>query len=80
VVRRADGRVLLKARVRAVPSAGEANAALCQLLADAVGVAPRQATLVAGATAREKRVRIAGDGASLVATLARLVNRDAKTE
>jgi hypothetical protein len=80
VARRADGRVVLKARVRAAPSAGEANAALCRLLADAVGVAPRQATLVAGATAREKRVRIAGDAASLAAALARLVNTDAKTD
>jgi uncharacterized protein len=52
VARRADGRVVLKARVRAAPSKGEANAALCRLLAAAVGVAPRQATLVAGATAR----------------------------
>jgi uncharacterized protein YggU (UPF0235/DUF167 family) len=53
---------------------------LCRLLADAVGVASRQATLVSGATAREKRVRIAGDAASLVAALIRLVNRDAKTK
>jgi uncharacterized protein len=80
VIRRADGRVVLKARVRAAPSEGEANAALCRLLADAVGVAPRQATLVAGATAREKRVRIAGDPASLAAALARVANTDAKTE
>ncbi len=80
VARRADGRVVLKARVCAAPSAGEANAALCRLLAAAVGVAPRQATLVAGATAREKRVRIAGDGASLAAALALLINTDAKTK
>ena len=80
VARRADGRVVLKARVRAAASEGEANAALCRLLADAVGVAPRQATLVSGATAREKRVRISGDAASLAAALARLVNGNAKTE
>jgi len=80
IARRADGRVVLKARVRAAPSEGEANAALCRLLANAVGVAPRQATLVSGATAREKRVRISGDPVKLVATLARLVNTNAKTE
>ena len=80
VARRADGRVVLKARVRAAPSEGEANAALCRLLANAVGVAPRQATLVSGATAREKRVRISGDAARLVAALTRLVNADAKTQ
>jgi len=80
MARRADGRVILKARVRAAPSEGEANAALCRLLADAVGVAPRQATLASGATAREKRVRISGDAARLAAALARLVNMDANTE
>jgi len=80
VARHADGRVVLKARVRAAPSDGKANAALCRLLADAVGVAPRQATLVSGASAREKRVRISGDTASLVAALARLVNGDAKAD
>jgi len=77
---RADGRLVLKARVRAAPTEGAANAALCRLLADAVGVAPRQATLVAGAKAREKRVRISGDAARLVAALARLVNADASTQ
>jgi uncharacterized protein len=80
VARRADGRVVLKARVRVAPSDGEANAALCRLLADAVGVAPRQATLISGATAREKRVRISGDATRLSAALARLVNMGAKTE
>jgi uncharacterized protein len=80
VARRADGRAVLKARVRAAPSDGEANAALCRLLADAVGVAPRQATLASGATAREKRVRITGDAERLVGALARLVNMGAKTK
>ena len=80
MARRADGRVVLKARVRAAPSEGEANAALCQLLARAVGTAPGQVTLVSGATAREKRVRIVGDAASLGAALARLANTDAKTK
>jgi uncharacterized protein len=78
VARRADGRVVLKARVRAAPFEGEANAALCRLLADAVGVAPRQVALVAGEAAREKRVRISGDAASLMAALARLVDVKSK--
>ena len=34
----ADGRAVLKARVRALPSEGEANAALCRLIAKRVGV------------------------------------------
>jgi uncharacterized protein len=80
VARRSDGRAVLNARVRAAPFEGEANAALCRLLADAVGIAPRQVTLVAGATARVKRVRISGDAARLAAALARLTNMDAKTD
>jgi uncharacterized protein YggU (UPF0235/DUF167 family) len=48
VERRADGRAVFKARVRAAPSDGEANAALCRLVAGAVNVAPRDVTIVAG--------------------------------
>jgi uncharacterized protein YggU (UPF0235/DUF167 family) len=48
------------------------------LLADAVGVAPRQVALVAGEAAREKRVRISGDAASLMSALARLVDVKSK--
>jgi uncharacterized protein len=80
IAHNADGRAVLKARVRAPAHEGEANAALCRLLADAVGTAPRQVTLLAGATARLKRIRIAGDAARLVAALTRLVNTGAKTD
>ena len=38
IERLADGSVVLKARVRAAPSEGEANAALMRLIAKAVGV------------------------------------------
>ena len=58
----ADGRSVLKARVRAAPSEGEANAALMRLIAKAAGVPPRDVALAAGATARIKRLTIAGDG------------------
>ena len=78
IERRADGRTVLKVRVRAAPFEGEANAALCRVLAGAVGVAPRQVTLVAGEAARVKRVKIAGDAADLAVALAQLVNGDAK--
>jgi len=69
IERLADGRAVLKARVRAAPFEGEANAALCRLIARALRIAPRQVELVGGATARVKRVRITGDGAALVAAL-----------
>ena len=66
---RADGQCVLKARVRAAASEGEANSALVTLLARAVGVPPRDVTLTAGATARVKRLTIAGHGPTLAAAL-----------
>lgn len=68
----ADGKLALKARVRAAASDGEANDALMRLLAKALDVAPRQVTLLAGAAARIKRLSIAGDGTALAAALERL--------
>ena len=68
----ADGSVVLKARVRAAPAEGEANAALCRLLAKSLGVPPRDVTLVAGATARIKRFTIAGDAPVLMAALEKI--------
>ena len=69
VERLADGRAVLKARVRVAASEGEANAALLTLIARTLGVAPRDVTLVAGAAARIKRLHIAGAGPALVAAL-----------
>jgi uncharacterized protein YggU (UPF0235/DUF167 family) len=70
--RLADGRAVLKARVRAAPSEGDANTALIRLIARALDVAPRQVTLAAGASARIKRLTIAGDGAALAAALEKI--------
>ena len=72
IERRSDGRAVLKARVRAAPSAGEANAALCRLVAHALRIAPRQVEILGGATARVKRLRITGETAALIAALGRL--------
>ena len=72
----ADGRSVLKVRVRAAPSEGEANDALVRLLAKSLGVAPRQVSLIAGATARIKRLEIAGAGPALAAALASVVGAD----
>jgi uncharacterized protein YggU (UPF0235/DUF167 family) len=75
IARMADGRSVLKARVRAAPSEGEANEALIRLIAKALGVPPRDVALAAGASARIKRLTIAGDGPTLVARLERLCAR-----
>ncbi|MEI8274454.1 MAG: DUF167 family protein [Hyphomicrobiales bacterium] len=67
-----DGRAVLKVRVRAAPSEGEANDALCRLMAKSMGVPPRDVSLVAGATARVKRLAISGDGPTLFAALEKI--------
>jgi uncharacterized protein len=72
VERSADGRVVLRARVRAAPSGGEANAALLRLIAGALGVAPKAVTLVAGQAARVKRLKIDGPAIALAAALERI--------
>jgi uncharacterized protein (TIGR00251 family) len=77
IERRADGRVVLKARVRAPAHEGEANAALCRLLARATGSAPGRVAVVAGAAVRTKRVRIAGNAVLLDAALRRIVKEGA---
>ena len=51
---------VLLARVRAPPVDGRANAALCRLLADALGVPPSRTSVVRGHGAREKLVRVEG--------------------
>ena len=65
----ADDRAVLKARVRAAPHEGEANDALCKLIAKTVGVPPRDVSIATGATARIKRLTISGDGPTLLAAL-----------
>ena len=73
IERLADGRCVLKARVRAPASEGEANDALRKLVARALAVPPRDVSLTAGATSRIKRLRIAGHGPTLAAALEKVV-------
>jgi len=77
IERRADGRSVFKARVRAVASEGAANAALCRLVAEVLDVAPRQVTVAGGATSRVKRIRVIGEPAALVAALRRQMSQHA---
>jgi uncharacterized protein (TIGR00251 family) len=72
IERLADGRAVLKVRVRAAASEGEANAALIKLVAKALGVPPRDITLAAGTTARVKRLKVSGAGAALAAALEKI--------
>jgi uncharacterized protein YggU (UPF0235/DUF167 family) len=74
VAQLADGNAVLKARVAAAPSEGEANAALLKLIAKSLKVPLRDVTLASGAAARVKRLTIAGDGPTLMAALEKLAN------
>jgi uncharacterized protein (TIGR00251 family) len=78
IERLADGRAVLKVRVRAAPVDGEANAALVGMMARALGVAPRNVELTAGATSRIKRLRISGDAAALTARVQEMSRMKAK--
>jgi len=69
----ADGRSHLKARVRAVPENGAANAALGKLVAKALGVPVSAVSVVAGGTARLKTLRVLGDPATLAKSIEALV-------
>ena len=72
IEQRANGQCVLKARVRAAATEGEANDALIALLAHAAGVPPRDVALVSGATARIKRLVIAGLGPTIAAALEKI--------
>jgi uncharacterized protein (TIGR00251 family) len=70
----ADGSTVLKARVRAIPSDGEANAALGRVLAKALAVPLRDVEIISGHTARIKRVKISGDTAALTLALEKIAH------
>ena len=57
---------------RAAASEGEANAALVRFIAATLRVAPREVSLLAGARARLKRVRVGGEAASLATALEKI--------
>jgi uncharacterized protein (TIGR00251 family) len=62
-----DGREVIAARVRAAPDKGVANDALVKLLAEAFGRPKSAVGILAGATARLKQVRVAGNPTDLIA-------------
>ena len=59
----------LKARVRAVPEDGKANAALIALLAETLRVPKSAVRIVSGGAARLKKVEVSGDSNVLAARL-----------
>jgi uncharacterized protein YggU (UPF0235/DUF167 family) len=71
-----DGQPVLKVRVRAAPSEGEANDALIGLIAKTLHVAPCAVTIAAGTTTRLKRLAIEGDAPMLIAALEKIVRAE----
>jgi uncharacterized protein len=75
-----DGRSVLKVRVRAIADGGEANRAVTELLAKAVGVPKASVRLTSGATSRLKQVAIEGDPTLLDQALRRLTAANKPTK
>jgi uncharacterized protein (TIGR00251 family) len=73
VAQLADGSSVLLARVRSAPQDGEANQALCALVADRLGAPASGVRIVAGSKSRLKQIAVSGDAAVLVMRLEALV-------
>jgi uncharacterized protein YggU (UPF0235/DUF167 family) len=61
----ANGRSVVKVRVRAIAEGGEANRAVTELLAKVLGVPKGRVRLLSGATSRMKQIAVDGDPATL---------------
>ena len=72
IERLADGRSVLKVRVRVAASEGAANAALVRVLVEDLGLAARDVSLIAGASSRIKRLKIDGSPIALIAALEKI--------
>jgi uncharacterized protein (TIGR00251 family) len=59
----------LKVRVSAPPEGGRANTAVCRVIADSLGVRPRQVSIESGRTSAHKTIRVADCGVADVSNL-----------
>lgn len=57
----ADGRTVIKVRVRVVAEGGAANRAVIELFADTLKVPKSSVSVASGATSRLKQIAVAGD-------------------
>ena len=71
----ADGRRVLRARVRAAPTGGEANAALVVLFAKALGISRRAVRIGTGTAGRVKSLKIDGEASALAQRLEQILDR-----
>jgi uncharacterized protein len=68
----ANGRSVVKVRVRAIADGGEANRAVTELVAKALGVTKASVRILSGTTSRLKQIAVDGDPAKLGAMLREL--------
>jgi uncharacterized protein (TIGR00251 family) len=68
----ANGRSVVKVRVRAIADGGEANRAVTELIAKALGVTKASVRILSGTTSRLKQIAVDGDPAKLGAMLREL--------
>jgi uncharacterized protein (TIGR00251 family) len=61
----ANGRSVVKVRVRAIADGGEANRAVTELIAKALGVPKAKVRILSGTTSRLKQIAVDGDPAQL---------------
>ena len=69
----ANGRAVLKMRVRAIAEGGEANRAVMELLAKSLGVPKGRLRILSGTTSRLKQVAVDGDPQKLGDALRKLL-------
>jgi len=75
----ANGRNVVKVRVRAIAEDGEANRAVTELLAKELGVRKSAVRLQSGATSRLKQIAVDGDPRALGERLRHLVTAAANS-
>jgi uncharacterized protein len=69
----ANGRSVVKVRVRAIADGGEANRAVMELLAKALGVPKAKVRILSGTTSRLKQIAVDGDPAKLGDALRKVI-------
>ena len=74
----ANGRSVVKVRVRAIAEGGEANKAVTELLARALRVPKASVKILSGATSRLKQVAVDGDPKSLGDTMRALTAKSSE--
>jgi uncharacterized protein (TIGR00251 family) len=72
----ANGRTVVKVRVRTIAEDGAANRAVIEVLAKALGVPKAQIRVLSGTTSRLKQIAVDGDPAKLGDALRKLTAQD----